>query len=105
MPDIIKVKEDGMYLSVRVQPGAKRTALDGSWNNTHLKIVLQAPAIDGKANGALIDFLSEKLRIKKKNIFIVTGQTSRCKVVFIKINDTDERTRLDKWWKQEFICL
>lgn len=103
MPDIISIKEKGVYLSIRVQPGAKRSAFDGIWNDSHLKIALQAPAVDGKANEALIDFLSEKLKIKKKNIFIVTGQTSRCKVILIEANDADERSKLEKWLKQELL--
>ena len=91
--------EKGIYLSVRVTPGAKRNAIDGVWNETHLKIALQAPAVDGKANEALIDFLSELLKVKKKNIFIVTGQTSRCKVILIE--QADERT--EEWLKQKLL--
>ena len=66
MPQIITLKDNGLTLSVRVQPGAKRSSFDGVWNDTHIKIALQAPAVDGKANDALIDFLSENLKIKKK---------------------------------------
>ena len=103
MPDIISIKEKGVYLSIRVQPGAKWSAFDGIWNDSHLKIALQAPAVDGKANEALIDFLSEKLKIKKKNIFIVTGQTSRCKVILIEVKEINERTELEKWLKQKLL--
>lgn len=103
MPQIITVKDNGLTLSVRVQPGAKRSSFDGVWNDTHIKIALQAPAVDGKANDALIDFLSENLKIKKKHIFIVTGQTARCKVVLIEVNDTNERIELEKWLKQRLL--
>ena len=103
MPQIINVKENGIYLSVRVQPAAKRSAFDGVWNDTHIKIALQAPAIDGKANDALIDFLSENLKIKKKQIFIVTGQTSRCKVILIEMKDINERNELEKWLIQKLL--
>lgn len=103
MPQIISVKENGITLSVRVQPGAKRSAFDGVWNGSHIKIALQAPAVDGKANEALIDFLSENLKVRKKQIFIVTGQTARCKVVLIEVNDTKERIELEKWLKQKLL--
>ena len=103
MPQIISVKENGISLSVRVQPGAKRSAFDGLWNDSHIKIALQAPAVDGKANEALIDFLSENLKLRKKQIFIVTGQMARCKVVLIEVNDTNERIELEKWLKQRFL--
>ncbi|MBO5997306.1 MAG: YggU family protein [Alphaproteobacteria bacterium] len=97
----ITKNEKGIRLSVRVTPGAKRNAFDGMWNGTHLKISLQAPAVDGKANEALIDFLSEMLDVKKKNIFIVTGQTSRCKVVLIE--QASERT--EEWLKQKLLTV
>ncbi len=97
MADIISFDGNQIRLSVRVTPGAKRSALDGQWNDTHLKIALQAPAVDGKANEALIEFLSKRLEVKKKNIFIVTGQTSRYKI--IKIEQADER--IYQWLKQK----
>ena len=103
MSQIISVKENGIYLSVRVQPGAKRSVFDGVWNDTHVKIALRAPAVDGKANEALIDFLSEFFKIKKKQIFIVTGQTSRCKVILIEMKQTAERTDLEKWLIQKLL--
>ena len=96
---LLSKNEKGFYLSVRVTPGAKRNAIDGLWNGTHLKVALQAPAVDGKANEALIEFLSEMLDVKKKNIFIVTGQTSRCKVILIQTERTEE------WLKQKLLTV
>ena len=96
---LLSKNEKGIYLSVRVTPGAKRSAVDGIWNETHIKIALQAPAVDGKANEALIEFLSKMLDVKKKNIFIVTGQTSRCKVILIQ--GINERT--EEWLKQKLL--
>lgn len=99
MVEVISFCENKVKLSVRVTPGARRNAFDGLWNGTHLKVALQAPAVDGKANEALIDFLSETLEVKKKNIFIVTGQTSRCKLIVIE--DADER--IYRWLKQKLL--
>ena len=99
MVEVISFCENKVKLSVRVTPGARRNAFDGLWNETHLKVALQAPAVDGKANEALIDFLSETLEVKKKNIFIVTGQTPRCKLIVIE--DTDER--IYRWLKQKLL--
>lgn len=88
-------------LALRVQPGAKKEGFSDVWNGTHLKVALKAPAVDGKANAALIDFLSEELNIKKKSIFIVTGETSRCKLVRIETDEQKER-EIEIWWKQKF---
>jgi len=66
---------------VRVQPNAKRSCWGGMWNGTHYKIALRAPAVDGKANAALIEFLSEAFDVPKSHISIVAGETSRCKKI------------------------
>ncbi len=68
-------------IQIRVLPNAKRTAWAGVWNGTHYKIALRAPAVDGKANEALIEFLSEHLNLPKRAFRLVSGQTNRCKVI------------------------
>lgn len=68
-------------LQIRVLPNAKRSGWAGIWNGTHYKIALQAPAVDGKANEALIAFLSDSLHLPKRAFSIVLGQTNRLKVV------------------------
>ena len=93
----IKQEKDGCLLSIRVQPGARRSAVAGIWNNEALKIALQAPAVDGKANEALMNFLSEKLKIRKSSIFIVTGHTSRCKLVHINVQLAMIEDVLNQW--------
>ena len=69
-----------VILSVRVQPRASRNAArlqaDGS-----LKVHLTAPAIEGRANEALVDLLSDLLRIPKRSLEIVAGRNSRSKRV------------------------
>jgi len=67
-------------LSVRVTPRAKRNAVtkmeDGS-----LKVYVQAPPEDGRANEALVETVAEWLGVKRRQVAIVTGETSRNKVV------------------------
>ncbi len=48
-----------------------------------MKIKLTAPPVDGKANRALVEFLSEELGISKSRITILYGQTNRTKIVEI----------------------
>lgn len=71
-------------LQIRVLPNAKRSGWAGIWNGTHYKIALQAPAVDGKANEALIAFLSDSLHLPKRAFSIVLGQTNRLKIVQIE---------------------
>ncbi len=74
-------KGNSVYLNIRVAPNAKRSGIEGIWQNNALKIALRAPAVDGKANEALICFLADLFAIKKREIKIVRGETAREKTV------------------------
>jgi len=76
-----------MKLSIKVIPNAKQNKLievaSLMAGQKAIKVYLTAPAVDGKANKALIDFLSEYYAVKKSSIKIVRGETSRNKIVDI----------------------
>jgi uncharacterized protein (TIGR00251 family) len=71
---------DGCTLSVRVHPGARKNGVT-SVHADALKIALTAPPVDGKANEALIGFLADALRLPRARIALVSGLTSRAKMV------------------------
>ena len=61
-----------------------------------LKIALTAPPIDGRANEACIEFLAELLELPRSSITILSGQTSRNKVVQVTGLSSDTlRQRLE----------
>ncbi len=70
----------GATFAVKVHPRAKRSAIAGEIGDA-LKISLTAPAIEGRANQACIEFLAEVLRVPKSSISIAAGETSRQKVI------------------------
>lgn len=70
-------------LHLRVQPGAKRTAVSGVFGD-QLKIAVQAPPVDGKANEALLRWLAKTLGLNKREVTLTSGQTSRDKRVKIQ---------------------
>jgi uncharacterized protein (TIGR00251 family) len=72
----------GCSLSVRVHPGAKQNAITGTHDGS-LKISLTTPPTDGRANAALIAFLSDRLNIPRAHIELLTGATSRSKTLRI----------------------
>jgi uncharacterized protein (TIGR00251 family) len=77
----LSVTNDGVVaLFVHVQPGARRTEVVGRFGDA-LKIRLAVPAVDGRANRALTDFLAEVFSSPRRDIYIATGQTSRRKRV------------------------
>ena len=73
---------DGCTLSVRVHPGARKNSVTGVHADA-LKIAMTAPPVDGKANEALIAFLADALRLPRARITLVSGLTSRAKMVRI----------------------
>ena len=79
---LIRSNGSGVFLSCHVQPGAKRTAVSGVYGAS-LKIALAAPPVDGKANKELCVFLAKRLKLPKSAVSLVSGQTSRDKVVFL----------------------
>ncbi|MFA4844670.1 MAG: DUF167 domain-containing protein [Candidatus Margulisiibacteriota bacterium] len=68
-----------MRLNIRVVPNAKRNkAVE---EPGRLKVYLTAPAIEGKANKALLEFLAEHLGVKRSALTIIRGAKSRDKIV------------------------
>ncbi len=78
-------------LTVYLQPGAKKSGIVGL-HDGNIKIKVNAPPVDGKANAALIDFLSEFFDVPKSTITIISGDKSRLKKVAItNLSDTQQQ--------------
>lgn len=71
-----------MSLPVQAQPGARRNAVVGVRDGRLRVAVTQAPE-KGKANEALVEVLAEVLDLKKSQIALVSGETSRQKQFLI----------------------
>ena len=72
-----------VIFAVRVQPRASKDEIAGEIAGA-LKIRLQAPALEGRANEALIEFLAELLKTPKAAVRILNGERSRIKRVEIR---------------------
>lgn len=81
-PDWLAVGDGALVLTVHVQPGAAHTGVAGVHGDA-LKVRLRAPPVDGKANEALLGYLGESLGVPRRNLELVSGQTSRRKRVRI----------------------
>lgn len=75
-------------LSVRVVPRSSKNAVAGI-DGGIVRIRLTAPPVDGKANEALVEFLSDALDLPKRSIDIVSGETGRTKIVRVDGIETD----------------
>ena len=70
-------------VAVKVHPRAKRSALAGRLGEAW-KVDLAAPPVDGKANEECVRFFAELAGVARSRVRIVTGATSRTKVVEIE---------------------
>ena len=82
------IKNNTLFLQIYLQPNAKTNKIIGI-HDERLKIQIKSLPIDNKANKELIQFLSQTLNIKRSNIEIVTGNTSRNKLVAIYDTNTN----------------
>ena len=78
-------RRDGtdLVLEVRVQPRASRSEIAGL-HGGRLRIRLQAPPVDGKANAALVEFLAAAFGVPRARVIIEHGLASRDKRVRIR---------------------
>lgn len=75
-----------------MQPGARRSALVGSYGD-RLKVAVQAPPADGRANEALLRYLAQCLDLRASALRLVAGTSSRDKSVLIEC-DPDQAPRI-----------
>ena len=93
MPEWLRHHGSRTALALHIQPGAKRTEIAGPHGDA-LKVRLQAPPVDGKANAALLDFLAKRIGLARSSVTLISGQASRRKVVEIAENVVDLEKRL-----------
>jgi len=84
---------DAVRFSVRLQPRASKSEIAGV-QGVSLKVRVTAPPVDGLANEALIDSLSLALKVPRRNVCIVSGFSSRTKVVEVREVDLDRVLQL-----------
>jgi len=82
----------GATFRVRVQPRASKNEIVEMQEDA-LKVRISAPPVKGKANKALIGFLAKQLGVKKSEIEIVSGHTSRIKTIQI----VGQGGKIEKW--------
>ena len=84
---------DAVRFSVRLQPRSSRNEIVGL-QGVSLKVRVTAPPVEGMANQALIDFLSQSLKTSRRNVCIVSGHSSRTKMIEVRGVDLESVQRL-----------
>lgn len=93
MPDELGLGEDkhGVLLPVRVKPRARKNGVDSRREGALLVAVTAAP-VDGSANAAILEVLSDALHCPKSALEIVRGHKARDKIVRVALS-RDELVR------------
>ncbi len=73
----------GAALAIRVTPRARKNEIVEVLSDGTVKIHLTAPPVEGKANEALLKFLSEVLDVPVSRIEVVAGATGRDKLISV----------------------
>ena len=79
----LQTREGAVFFPVRVQPRASKDEITGVMGGA-LKVRLRAPALEGRANGALCEFLAQLLKTPKAAVRILSGHHSRRKRVEVR---------------------
>jgi uncharacterized protein len=74
---------EGCVLPVRAQPGARKAGVLGEQGGA-LKVAVTAPPGDGRANKALTAALRDLLGLKRSQLELLSGETSRDKKFLIR---------------------
>ncbi len=79
------VENKKVVLTIRLRPNASQNKITGFMSDGSLKISLSAPATDNKANQELIKLLAGEFGVSAKNVTIISGATTRIKLVRVLI--------------------
>lgn len=94
MIDWFRLAADGtVTLRVHAQPGARRTEVAGLHGGS-VKIRLAAPALEDRANEALVDFLAGRFGVGRRDVTLLSGGKSREKRLAVRGSRLDPPTAL-----------
>jgi uncharacterized protein (TIGR00251 family) len=102
--DLFDQISGGLQLRLKLTPKAKKTAINGVMEDADgtmvLKLSVTAAPEKGKANAALIKFLSKEWKMAKSDMEITAGELSRHKTLLLKGDGLTLKQRLMDWMKQ-----
>jgi uncharacterized protein len=89
---IIMATPTGVRIRIQLQPGASRTGVVGRHGDA-IRVRVATPPVEGRANDALLGCLAKQLGVPRRAIRIVSGLTSRRKVVDVMGLDVASATQ------------
>ena len=86
----LKQTDEGIIVNIKIVPNSSKNEIIKE--DEFIKVKITAQPIEGKANKALIEFLSKRFKIPKTSIEIVKGETSKEKTLLFKTNDKNKQS-------------
>ena len=81
-PTWMTARKDGVSLTLRVKPGARRTCIKDRSGDA-LALDVAAPPVEGSANAEVIAFVAKTLGVRKNQCELMIGERSRQKVIWV----------------------
>lgn len=89
---MLKETKDGIIITIKISPNASKNEIIKS--DEGIKVKITAQPVDGKANKALIEYLSKQFKIPKSLIKIIKGETSKEKTLLIKVFEEQKVSKI-----------
>jgi uncharacterized protein (TIGR00251 family) len=95
--DFARTGDGGVYVRLRISPGAKSTGIKGLYGEEALRLSVAAPPTQGRANAEIERYLTRILGVSRSGVLVGKGAHSRDKVVLVRGLTVDEfYTRLSE---------
>ncbi len=78
-----KKTKNGITIEVKVEPRSSQKGIAGLMENNVLKVKLTSPPVEGAANEQLIEVIAGELKVKRSQVRVIRGQSSKRKVIEI----------------------
>ena len=93
---MIKQTAKGIVVSFKISPNARKNEIIK--DESGIKIKITAQPVEGKANKALVEFLSKQFKIPKTSVQIIKGETSKDKTVLFETSENEKIELLTKFF-------
>ncbi len=92
LPPYLRIQDGAVFLALKVQPRASRNEIAGPMGN-ELKLKVTAPPVDSAANEAVIEFLAGHLKLPRRCVTLMRGQTSTHKTIRLESITPEDAAR------------
>lgn len=87
----MKNNTNHLIINIKVEPRSSKSGIAGPYGDA-LKVKLTSPPVEGRANKELVEVLAKEFGIRKKDVEIISGQSSKNKIVkLIGVTSMDDR--------------